>query len=120
MTEKRFQWYKDTVALNLKMPIMDNGKKLNIGEIFNELNKLNDENEQLKSICQDHKDHAMDFKADCGRLEKENEKLKGSLNFCKKNVKRLHDDKKELINENEQLKKELTWWKYKCGEDLDD
>ena len=88
MTEKRFQWYKDTVALNLKMPIMDNGKKLNIGEIFNELNNLNDEKEQLKSICQDHKDHAHDFKADCGRLEKENEQLKADkqslIDFIKK------------------------------------
>lgn len=36
------------------------------------LNKMTKENKKLKSICQDHRDHAIDFKADCVRLEKEN------------------------------------------------
>lgn len=44
--------------------------------VCDKLNHLIDENEQLKSICQDHRDHAIDFKADCVRLEKENEQLK--------------------------------------------
>ena len=30
------------------------------------------------------------------------------------------DRNEELEKENEKLKKELTWWKYKCGEDLND
>ena len=37
--------------------------------------------EKLKSICQDHRDHAIDFKADCVRLEKENEELKSELRY---------------------------------------
>lgn len=42
----------------------------------NKIQQLRRKNEQLKSICQDHRDHAIDFKADCIRLEKENEQLK--------------------------------------------
>ena len=39
------------------------------------LNAFCKENEQLKAICKDHRDHAIDFKSDCVRLEKENEEL---------------------------------------------
>lgn len=46
------------------------------------LNMVTEENEQLKSICQDHRDHAIDFKADCVRLEKENEQLKQLVNIA--------------------------------------
>lgn len=46
------------------------------------LNKMTKENKKLKSICQDHRDHANDFKADCVRLEKENEELKNIIVFA--------------------------------------
>lgn len=52
--------------------------------IVTELNSLHGENEQLKSICQDHRDHAIDFKADCVRLEKENEQLKQQISYYEK------------------------------------
>lgn len=55
-----------------------------IDEVNDLVSQLNDENEKLKSICQDHRDHAMDFKADCGRLEKENDELKKENNNLKK------------------------------------
>ena len=48
MTEKRFNFIKDTVAENLKTPISDGNNILSIGEVLDELNKLNDENEQLQ------------------------------------------------------------------------
>ena len=40
--------------------------------------------------------------------------------FSEYNIKSIVDKLNSLVNENEQLKKELTWWKYKCGEDLND
>lgn len=60
------------------------------------------ENERLKSICKDHRDHAIDFKADCVRLEKENEELKEN---CKNY--NWYKQYKTLLNENDELKQEL-------------
>ena len=47
MTEKKYKFLKDSVATNLKTPILCNGEKMTIGEVLDELNKLNDENEEL-------------------------------------------------------------------------
>ena len=44
------------------------------------------ENDKLKAICKDHRDHAIDFKADCVRLEKENEELQQSVNNLKDTI----------------------------------
>ena len=55
---------------------MSENSEKNVQICINKMNELSEENEQLKSICQDHRDHANDFKADCVRLEKENEQLK--------------------------------------------
>ena len=62
--------------------------------------ELEEENEQLKSICQDHRDHAIDFKADCIRLEKENEQLKQQLKELQE-FKDNYDKNMELIHNNE-------------------
>lgn len=48
MNEKRFTFIKDTVATNLKTPIVYNNEKMSIGEVLEMLNNLYDENEQLK------------------------------------------------------------------------
>ena len=48
MTEKRFTFIKDTVAPNLKTPIVFNNETISIGEVLDKLNELSDENEQLK------------------------------------------------------------------------
>jgi len=47
-----------------------------------QLTQMSKENKKLKSICQDHRDHAIDFKADCVRLEKENKELKNIILFA--------------------------------------
>ena len=49
LTEKRFTFNKDTVAINLKTPIVYNNEKMSIGEVLEMLNNLYDENEQLKN-----------------------------------------------------------------------
>lgn len=48
MIEKRFTFIKDTVATNLKTPIVYNNEKMSIGEVLEMLNNLYNENEQLK------------------------------------------------------------------------
>lgn len=48
MIEKRFTFNRDTVATNLKTPIVYDNKIMNIGEVLEKLNELSDENEQLK------------------------------------------------------------------------
>ena len=49
--------------------------KNELEQLIENYQQLEKENEQLKAICKDHRDHAIDFKADCVRLEKENEEL---------------------------------------------
>lgn len=85
MIERRFTMFGDMA--NIKQWILDrkdNSRMSSKWEILDKLNELAKENEQLKSICQDHRDHANDFKADCVRLEKENEELKELLELISK------------------------------------
>ena len=48
MTENQFKFDRDTVATNLKSPIVYDEKRMSIGEVLDKLNELSDENEQLK------------------------------------------------------------------------
>ena len=48
MIKKQFTFLKDTVAPNIKTPIVFNNETMSIGEVLNKLNELSDENEQLK------------------------------------------------------------------------
>lgn len=48
MSEKQFTFIKDTVAPNIKTPIVFNNETMSIGEVLSKLNKLNNENKNLK------------------------------------------------------------------------
>lgn len=50
MSKKQFTFIKDTVAPNLKTPIVFNNEIMSISEVLDKLNKLSDENEYYKSI----------------------------------------------------------------------
>lgn len=50
MAEKQFTFLKDTVAPNIKTPIVFNNETMSIGEVLDKLNELSDENEHYKSI----------------------------------------------------------------------
>ena len=50
MTENQFRFYRNTVATNLKTPIVFNNETMSIGEVLDKLNELSDENEHYKSI----------------------------------------------------------------------
>lgn len=47
MTKKQFTFNRDTVAINLKTPIVYNNEQMSIGEVLEMLNNLYDENEEL-------------------------------------------------------------------------
>ena len=81
MGEKRFNFIKDSVAENLKTPIADNDKVLCIGEVLNELNKLNEENKQLKSSNMEYEDAL-------ARLEEKNEQLKRTISALEYELKK--------------------------------
>lgn len=49
MTENQFKFDRDTVATNLKTPIVYDEERMSIGEVLDKLNDLSDENEQLKT-----------------------------------------------------------------------
>lgn len=48
MSKKQFTFIKDTVAPNIKTPIVFNNETMSIGEVLSKLNKLNNENKNLK------------------------------------------------------------------------
>ncbi len=52
MTENQFKFDRDTVATNLKTPIVYDEERMSIGEVLDKLNELSDENKQLKQINQ--------------------------------------------------------------------
>lgn len=50
MSKKPFTFINDTVAPNLKTPIVFNNEIMSISEVLDKLNELSDENEHYKSI----------------------------------------------------------------------
>ena len=48
MTKNQFRFDRDTVATNLKTPIVYDEERMSIGEVLDKLNELSEENEQLK------------------------------------------------------------------------
>ena len=52
MSKKQFAFIKDTVAPNIKTPIVFSNETMSIGEVLDKLNELSDENEQLKQYKQ--------------------------------------------------------------------
>ena len=48
MSKKQFTFIKDTIAPNIKTPIIFSNEIMSIGEVLDKLNELSDENEQLK------------------------------------------------------------------------
>ena len=69
MTENQFKFDRDTVATNLKTPIVYDEERMSIGEVLDKLNELSDENEQLKQGLNDDLELI-------GQLQEENEQLK--------------------------------------------
>ncbi len=106
MTQKRFTFFKDTVATNLKTPIVYNNEKMSIGEVLEMLNNLYDKNKQLEHQLLDLSEELDYYKAKCASLETgyiqeqdENWKLeKSKMEFA--------NELGKTIDENEQLKSE--------------
>ena len=146
MSEKRFGFEMDKNCYKCIVDIRDKKLYTDKKQVVDLLNDLNDEcdfleienealedgatkyaelyhkslkeNEKLKAICKDHRDHAIDFKADCVRLEKENEQLKSEiekLSYANEDLleekriwKQMSDEYTKLSDENEELKQSVN------------
>ena len=120
-TKKRFVFAHDNVGLNLKTPIMDGDKKMNIGEVLDKMNNLYEENEQLETKNNAYLQDIEAFKEENTALKLDNEQLKQAYIRLKHRHSLLHDvcidaecdrdsyrkDVASLEKENEQLKKRL-------------
>ena len=91
MTEKQFTFIKDTVAPNIKTPIVFNNETMSIGEVLNKLNELSDENDQLRKendmlSCELSVSANKEISRNCriAELEKEIEELKQHIEFLKR------------------------------------
>ena len=76
MTENQFRFYRNTVATNLKTPIVFNNETMSIGEVLDKLNELSDENERLKIFLKAVNEELDLANRDCDILEEENKQLK--------------------------------------------
>lgn len=83
MAENQFKFDRDTVAINLKTPIVYDEERMRIGEVLDKLNELSNENEQLKqenNKLQDEYDYLLWLHNGLGCeydwLKEENEQLK--------------------------------------------
>lgn len=83
MSKKPFTFLKDTVAPNIKTPIVFNNETMSIGEVLNKLNGLAEENEQLRKendmfSCELSVSANKEISRNCriAELEEENEQYK--------------------------------------------
>lgn len=129
---KRFTYVKNnSITQYQALPIQEigKGKAFHCQGIVDKLNKLSDENEQLKSENQSwlktasrmdtihHEDREY-----CERIHRENEKLKSKLeeskkahSNCDKLWWELHDEKEQLEKENQHLKSKINMLKVTIG-----
>lgn len=91
MTENQFKFDSNTVATNLKTPIVYDEERMSIGEVLSKLNELAKEKKELQFQCNHLQEEASEFHRGArenanrvGQLEKENKKLKQDLKDCKK------------------------------------
>lgn len=101
MSKKQFTFIKDTVAPNIKTPIVFNNETMSIGEVLDKLNELSDENEQLKIFLKALNEELSLANRDNDTLEEENEQLKKE---CKIAIDEMVTDYKKLEKENEMLR----------------
>lgn len=119
MVEKQFTFLKDTVAPNIKTPIVFNNKIMNIGEVLDKLNGLSDENGQLRKendmlSCELSVSANKEILRNCRiaeleeekeQLKQENEKLQGEYDYLLWLYNGLGCEYDWLKEENEELKK---------------
>ena len=119
MAEKQFTFLKDTIALNIKTPIVFNNETMSIGEVLDKLNELSEENEQLRKendmfSCELSVSANKEISRNCRiaeldeeneQLKQENEKLQDEYDYLLWLHNGLGCEYDWLKEENEQLKK---------------
>lgn len=102
MTEnKQFTFDRDTVAPNIKTPIVFKGERLSIGEVLDKLNELNDENNEFKQ-------ENVNIMSDLDYYRVKSGSCEEGLFQKDKEIAKLEKENKELKAENEQLKETIN------------
>lgn len=103
MVEKQFTFIKDTVAPNLKTPIVFNNETMSIGEVLDKLNELSDENGQLQKendmlSCELSVSVNKEISRNCriAELEEENEQLKNKIDVLEDDNETYHKSLEQL------------------------
>ena len=121
MIKKQFTFLKDTVAPNIKTPIVFNNETMSIGEVLDKLNELSEENEQLRKendmfSCELSVSANKEISRNCRiaeldeeneQLKQENEKLQDEYDYLLWLDNSLGCEYDWLKEENEQLKKRI-------------
>ena len=117
MSENQFTFIKDTVAPNIKTPIVFNNETMSIGEVLDKLNELSEENEQLRKendmfSCELSVSANKEISRNCriAELEEENEQLKQAYSDAKSDVNGYEEILKDIMEDNlliQNMKKEL-------------
>ena len=83
MTENQFRFDRNTVATNLKTPIVYDEERMSIDEVLSKLNELTEEKKEFQFQCNLLREQANEFHRGArenanrvGQLERENKKLK--------------------------------------------
>ncbi len=98
MTEKRFKFDRDTVATNLKTPIIYDEERMSIGEVLDKLNELHEKNKRLKQRSRIRREDHLE-----------------TLN----DLKRAYENNKKALNNIERLEEENEMLKEQVGEMID-
>ena len=107
MIEKRFKFDRDTVAPNIKTPIVFNNETMSIGEVLDKLNELSDENEQLKEQLEICKDARQAYKQDWKSCVSYCDTYKDEIHTLKDNIQGLIEENKMLKNNVEKLSEDV-------------
>lgn len=99
MTKKRFIFDRDTVAINIKTPIVYDNEEMTIGEVLNKLNELYEKNNQLEEDLDYYKAKCASLETGMFNLEREYYKLKKE-----------NQELKLIIQQDEFAKKEGYKW----------
>lgn len=98
MTENQFKFDRNTVATNLKTPIVYDEERMSIGEVLSKLNEFYEENKELKYKLRNCKDARKSYKQDWKACVSYCDEYKNKIISLKDEIEQLKQHNTELVN----------------------